>query len=480
MQITEQQILLHAPSPAVAESGRILSDEGRFSGRCHSADGLAFWAECAGSAKNPYSVSVDLALSEEEPVYCCSCASTHFPCKHALGLMYELLAGKPFTNAEPPSYLIKARAKEKTERERAAQRLLRARKLDATLRRKKLERQLEGLDKAERMAEELLRGGDDALDSMPTQGLERMATELGNNDLPGASRAFERIALVERRLHQPEEDWELALHRAELLRILSALWVLIQRGRALLTRQLESGGYAMEDPVLYELMGGAWNADELRDLGAVRKNARLVQLSFDVAREELRRTETERAFWLELGRGDLVYTVTERSDRAARCEGMEDSFFDLLEVPLLYVTPVASCPRVWWDAAAPQPLTAEERASLPGFAAKSIADAVEAARWQLREPLLPGYVPALIAVGSVGRVRNVLVLRDAAGGSIRLCDRREDGAARASTLRLAALPKPPAKGDALFGMIYYDEGEEELCLQPYSLVTAENVVRLQF
>ncbi len=478
MQITEQWILSRAPGPAVAKNGRTLSEEGRFASLRRSSDGLTYWAECAGSAKNPYYVSADWSLSEEEPVYNCSCSSPHFPCKHVLGLLYEMLDGKTFDVGELPAYVLKARAKQEAERARIEARLSRVRRREAAGREKKLKRQLEGLAKAERKSNELLRSGVAALHDLPAQTLERLATELGNCDLPGARDAFERIALLERRMRQ--EDADEARCRSELYRTLAALRVLTVRARELLAQQRIAGAYAMEDPALYELLGGAWDPDELREIGLCRRNARLVQLSFDTPFDELGRMETERAFWLELSRGDIVHTLLDRSERALPCERAEDSCFELLEVPSLYETPAVTCPRVWWDGAVPQPLTEEERASLRDYAAESVAAAVSEAKRQLREALLPLCVPVLITVGTVGRVGEKLVLCDRGGGRIALRDRREDGAALASTRRILSLPAPPADGDALFGILFYDEDERSICLQPYSLVTAEDVVRLQF
>lgn len=478
MQITEQWILSHAPGPAVAKNGRALSEAGRFHARGRTEDGKTYWAECSGSAQNPYHASVDWSLSEKEPVCSCSCPSPHFPCKHVLGLLYELLDGKSFSVGEPPSYVLKVRVKYAAEKARSEARLNRARRYDAAVKEKKLERQLEYLAKAEKLSDALLTDGLSTLPDLPAQSLERLATELGNAELPGARDAFERVALLERRLRQEGEDR--ALCRAEIPRTLAALRVMTVRLREYLAEQRVSGSYAMENPVLYELLGGVWNPDELREIGSWRKNARLVQLSFDAAYDELRRTEVERAFWLELTRGDIVYTVVDRSDKALKCAGAEDSCFELLEVSTLYETPVASCPRVWWDGSVPVPLTPEELAALRGFAAAGVAEAVDAAKRQLSDPLLPSYVPALIAVGAVGRVGDAFVLTDRTGGRIALRDRREDGAERASTRRLSALPKPPAEGDALFGLLFYDEGEQRICLHPYSLVTADEVVRLQY
>ncbi len=83
MELTEQFILLQAPNPAAAENGRKLSRKGSFSGHHKTEDGTVFWAECAGSGKNPYRTSIDWA-DPAAPVCRCSCPSRQFPCKNSL------------------------------------------------------------------------------------------------------------------------------------------------------------------------------------------------------------------------------------------------------------------------------------------------------------------------------------------------------------------------------------------------------------
>ncbi len=80
MEWTEQTILLQAPNPAAAENGRKLSRKGSFSARCKTADGGLYWAQCAGSGKNPYRVSIDLA-KDGRPV--CRCSSSAISRKRA-------------------------------------------------------------------------------------------------------------------------------------------------------------------------------------------------------------------------------------------------------------------------------------------------------------------------------------------------------------------------------------------------------------
>ena len=66
------------------------------------------------------------------------------------------------------------------------------------------------------------------------------------------------------------------------------------------------------------------------------------------------------------------------------------------------------------------------------------------------------------------------------GGRIVLRDRLEDGPDHASTGRLAMLPEAIPAGSALFGLLFYDEADRTICLHPYSVVTRERIIRLQY
>ena len=181
MELTEQFILLQAPNGAAAENGRKLSKKGAFAALHRTEDDTLYWADCAGSGKNPYHVSVDWT-NKDAPVCRCSCPSRQFPCKHALGLMFEMLAGKSFEIAEMPADIAEKRAKQEA---RAAKKQAEAaappkpKKTNAAAQKKKLTKQLEGLDMAERMASELLSGGLGALAGASAQTYDKLAKEIG-------------------------------------------------------------------------------------------------------------------------------------------------------------------------------------------------------------------------------------------------------------------------------------------------------------
>lgn len=481
MKITEQYILLLAPNAAAASNGRNLSRKGSFANHGRNEESNVYWADCAGSGKNPYRTSIDFSISESAPTCRCSCPSRQFPCKHALGLMYEIMAEKPFTVGELPVDLAEKKAKQEARaakmEEKEAQ-PAKTKKANTSAQKKKIAKQLEGLDQAERLVDELLTSGIGTLSGTSAQSFEKVARDLGNYYLTGPQNAFTRIALEVRKIQQnPEQASE---HYAEALRILISLHATIKKSRVFLNSKLEAGNYSAEDSVLYEALGGVWRLEDLRAIGAYRENVRLIQLSFDVSYDEGKKEYVERGFWLDLDQGSIGQTLNFRPVKALKYVKADDSCFDVLEIPVLYEYPGDLNKRIRWDGCGTRSETSEEMQKLPMLAVSGIAEAVKAAKGQMKNTLLPKFIPSLIPIGQIGIVGDATVLEDPAGNRIVLRDRREDGVDHASVHRLEALPMELPAGSAIFGLVFYDAADHRICLHPYSIVTPDRMIRLQY
>lgn len=481
MKITEQYILLLAPNAAAASNGRNLSRKASFLNHGRNADSNVYWAECVGSGKNPYRTSIDFSISETAPTCRCSCPSRQFPCKHALGLMYDIMADKPFAVGSIPADLAEkkakqeARAAKKEEKEAQPEK---AKKVNTSAQKKKITKQLEGLEQAEKLVDELLTSGVGTLSGTSAQSFEKVAKDLGNYYLTGPQNAFTRIALEVRKIqHNPDQASE---HYAEALRILIALHATIKKSRAFLNDKLDSGNYSSEDTVLYEALGGVWRLEDLRAIGSYRENVRLIQLSFDVSYDEAKKEYVERGFWLDLDQGSIGQTLNYRPVKALKYVKADDSCFDILEIPVLYEYPGELNKRIRWDGCTTRAATSEEMKKIPLLAVSGIAEAVKTAKGQMKNTLLPKYIPSLIPVGQIGIVGDSAVLEDPAGNRIVLRDRKEDGADHVSVDRLKALPMDMPAGSAVFGLVFYDAADHRICLHPYSVVTSDRMIRLQY
>ena len=266
-------------------------------------------------------MSIDF-IQAEAPTCRCSCPSRQFPCKHALGLMFEMLAGKGFEAADIPQDIADKRARQAAraaKREAAAdapEKPAKSKKPNAAARKKKLAKQLEGLDMAEKMVDDLLTSGLGALAGSSAQTFDKLAKDLGSCYLTGPQTAFTRIALTVRTVQKDPAQSDAAY--AEALRLLVALRSTIKKGRVFLTEKLEAGNYSAEDSALFEALGGVWKLEDLNAVGSVRENTKLVQLSFDVSFDQAKKEYVERGWWLDLDAGDIWQTLNLRPLKALK------------------------------------------------------------------------------------------------------------------------------------------------------------------
>lgn len=481
MKITEAYILLLSPNAAAAANGRKLSQSGKYQNRQQSADGMVYWAECAGSGKTPYRTSIDFSINQDSPTSRCSCPSRQFPCKHALGLMYEILFDKPFVVAELPADLAEKMAKQAARTAKKEEKKSQPEKIkkdSSSAQKKKIAKQLEGLALADQLVNDLLAAGIGTLAGTSAQTFEKVAKDLGNFYLTGPQNAFTRIALEVRRIQ--ENPGEADIHYSEVLRILISLHATIKKARVFLNQKLAESNFSAEDSLLYEALGGIWRLEDLKAIGSFQENRKLFQLSFDVSYDEARKEYIERGFWIDLGTGLICQTLNYRPLKALKYVKADDSCFDVVEVPMLFLYPGELNRRIRWEGCTTRNITEEEKKSLPTLASSGIADVVKQAKNQMKNTLLPKYIPALIPVEKIGRAGDAAVLEDPSGNRIVLRDRREDGKDHQSVDKLFAVPCPGSAGSALFGLLFYDARDRRICLHPYSLVTADAVVRLQF
>lgn len=481
MKITESYILLQAPNAAAAANGKKLSQSGKFQNRGCDAQSMVYWADCAGSGKNPYRTSVDFSLSEESPTSRCSCPSRQFPCKHALGLMFEILAQKPFAPGEIPADLAEKKAKQAqraAKKEQTQSQPDKPKKDNASARKKRITKQLEGLDLAEKLVNDMLTSGIGTLGGTSSHALDKVSKDLGNYYLTGAQNAFTRIALEVRKIqNNPDKAQE---HYAQALRILISLHATIRKGRAYLNQKLLDENFSAEDSLLYEAMGGIWRLEDLKTIGCFRENVRLLQLSFDVSYDDARKEYIERGFWIDLDSGVISQTLNYRPLKALKYVKAGDSCFDVVEVPLLYEYPGQLNRRIRWEGCCTRSLTESEKQQLPGLAEAGIGDVVKTAKGQMKNTLLPKFIPALIRVGKLGSMEGTFVLEDPAGERIVLRNRPEDGEDHGTLERLVNLPCTVDTQSAVFGLVFYDSRDHRICLHPYTLVTTDAVIRLLY
>ena len=184
--MNEATIEALAPSPDVFAAGVLLFLNGAITVQLRTDDATLIFGACAGSGALPYEVSADLRAAV--PVLRCSCPSRKRLCKHALALLVaHARQHAVFVVAEVPRDLVEKLAKDDA-KAAATQPASRAKKRKAPNKEaqaKKAQAQLEGLEMASRVLNDLAMSGLGAVDE---DRIAALRSRHGDRRLPSARR----------------------------------------------------------------------------------------------------------------------------------------------------------------------------------------------------------------------------------------------------------------------------------------------------
>lgn len=476
--ITQQQIDALAPNAAASANGRKISQKGGFVRLERSEDDTFYLGECTGSGSSNYITSADF-LDSAAPVFRCSCPSRQFPCKHSLALLYEIMAGKSFDVKEIPEDILQKRARKEAKAAKAANPEAEngkksAPKVNKAARAKKINRQLEGLELVAKLVRDLMNAGLGTMGGTALNTYRTLAKQLGDYYLPGPQRLMNRLILEIAAFQHDGSD----AHYETAIDTLEKLWALVKKSRQYLTEKLESGDVGQDDNLLFEELGGVWKLSELEALGLCKQNARLSQLAFWVSRDDARGEFIDTGCWADLDSGELSMTYNYRPYKALKYVKQDDTAFGMVTVPTAAYYPGEGNRRVRWDGAEQGPLEPGDLASLRSFAAPTLAAEVKLAKNLLKNTLSDPMICRLLRYTRIGKAGDRLVLADESGDCIALGDMP---GMEETTSRVSALPDPSLlENQVLLGAFWYDGTERRIKVQPLSIVTDADVVRLLY
>lgn len=490
--ITEQQILAMAPNAAAAANGKKISQKGGFVRLQRSADDTFYMGECTGSGKSNYNTSVDFL--DGTPVCRCTCPSRQFPCKHGLALLYEILAQKNFETCEIPEDILKKREKKQAKEAKAAgengvegageqneedaavvaKKKAAALKSAKSAKTKKIKKQLEGLDLATKLVQDLMKTGLGTMGGTALKTYEQLSKQLGDYYLPGPQRLLNGLILE---IAAFQKDGEEA-HYESAIDILEKLWTLVKKSQKYLSDKLEQDEVGLDDNELYEELGGIWKLSELEALGKGRADAELMQLSFWVVYDEARKEYIDTGYWADLATGEIFVTYNYRPIKALKYVKQEDTVFGVAHIGMAVCYPGEGNLRIRWDGAQIRQTQADDLQKLRSFASDSLGTEAKNAKNILKNALAEPMYVRLISFARLGRTKDGFVLQTQGGESIAL----GDAPGMESTIdRLGLLPDEGLlHNQVLLGAFYYDSSERRLKLQPLSILTQTDVVRLLY
>jgi hypothetical protein len=479
--IDESYIESSAPNADAAKNGRALVIKGKLTLLNIDADQTLLFGECAGSGKQPYSVSCDFARADQ-PTFRCSCPSRQFPCKHCIGLMFAYVLKKAsFKTAAIPSDLAEKRDKLASRVEKKKEEADKPKAVNKDALAKKIAAQLGGLDLLEKLTLDLTRIGIGNMNAKYAREIEEKAKQLGNAYLPGAQAALHRYTkLFADHSGTPAPDPQRAGEAiySEALDHLSRLHSLVKQGRAYLQRRLDDPELKPEtNSGIAAWLGHAWQLAELKAAGLVQTDVEMMQLAFNTYDDVARQEYVDTGAWMNLNTGQIQLTQNFRPYKAVKYIKSDDSFFQVAQIKELCVYPGDVNPRVRWEGMAQRPIEPRDFKRVRELARPDFAEVVKEVKNNLKAPLADKQPIYALAFARIGQVGGRPVVEDSKGQRLTMTDSGMTD--EPPSCHLLQLVSPSYHADqTLVARFRHDLDTRRLEIKPLGIVTGTSIVRL--
>ncbi|RAP75820.1 SWIM zinc finger family protein [Paenibacillus montanisoli] len=480
--ITEVYIDSLAPNAGAMKNGRDLVKKNSFALLCVTDDGTLLFGDCKGSGSEPYRCSVDF-VQEDNPVFRCSCPSRQFPCKHTLGILYAYALGKTFVKAELPQDIAdkreKAEKREEKKKEAAAaeangEGTKPKRKVNKSALIKKMTAQLEGLSLLEKLILQLVHNGLGSLDKKTIQLVEDQAKQLGNYYIPGAQASLRELVLV----LQAEADKE-KIHAIAIQQLIG-LHALVKKGRSYLEQRASDPDLPMDtESALEEQLGHAWQLAELKELGRVKPETELLQLSFLSYIDQARGEYVDAGWWADLRDGAIYVTRNLRPFRAAKSMKEEDTVHGVAGCEELFVYPGDLNARVRWERGRYREVAESDFAQVRTLANGSFTDVLKRVKNSIKNPLSDKNPVMLVAFQAIERIGDTFVLKDAQGKQLVVVANILPAPQPVQTM-IPLLQSDDLNDQAALVMFEHDMESGRLAVQLLSIITGSRMIRLLY
>ena len=479
--ITKEYIESHAPDQSSISNGLKLSSKGSFLKHSKIADESLYFAECSGSGKNNYKVSVDF-ITMNQPVFRCNCPSRKLPCKHSIGLLFEILNSKKFTVSEVPEDILEKRNKAAVREEKAKIKKESSptdapKKVNKSARLKKTKQQIEGLLTAEKILVKILDKGLGTIEGESISVYQNLAKELGNYYLLGPQKyVFELIDEIENIKIDSKDG--LTVDYSSAVKVLIKLNSIIKKSKEYLSKRVDDENVEDDDNELFEQLGGVWKLEDLEGIGLCKKNPEMIELAFSMITSNSSKEYIDIGFWLDLETGKINSTYNYRPFKAVKYIKQDDCVFDVVIPKIMVYYPGEVNQRIRWDEFQIRDITNNDLKKMKSFAG-DIDTVIKASKNYLKNTLSKNYIPSLINYKSIGKSSDEsILLEDSSGKKIKLSTMR----GFESTLNsLLCLPnKKMYEEQAMFGLVFYNEKERAFEVHPLSIVCEDNIIRLLY
>ena len=474
LSITTELIERIAPNASAIANAKRISQKNGFVVLSKSEDETLLYGECKGSGKKPYITSADF-IDPSAPVFRCSCPSRQFPCKHALALLFDYMAQKTFTSCEIPEDIISKREKIDKKKENA-EKPKKMKNVNKSALTKKMKKQLEGLGLAERFLKEVLQTGIASLSGKGLKTYADLVKQMGDYYLPAPQALMQQILFTMEELQKNAEQEK--QYYQKILQVLVELHNTIKKARVFLKTKIETEQVNMEDSTLYDRIGYIWQLSQLEEIGLYKQNAELIQLSFDVNYNEIKKEYIDIGYWIDLESGEISKKENIRPIKAIKHIKQDDTEKECAQIEKLYYYPGEINKRIKWENALYRAITEQDYKTIKQKSKTTIAAVVKEVKNQLKNALSEKSVVYLIAFENISKVGEQYILEDVAGDVIELRNKQQN---RDILNTLHYLPYSSyLKQQSLVCEFMYDNENNRIFAIPHTIITDKTILKLLY
>ena len=337
---------------------------------------------------------------------------------------------------------------------------------------KKFEKQLEGLDIAEKIFIDILTDGIGSLTADNERDFKNYAQIMSNHYLNKFKMLFERMSSDLHFMVSNQIQSEEIFHG--ILDDIVFMQSSVHKIRMKLKEKVES----CDGTIDAELRGLIeYNVNVLRSKTDFKNNVCIFPLSFHCVYDSNIRCWYQRYFWIDMEDGSIYHTLDRLKNRPVNVIPKEH-LFKKHHVTELYYASDDYNGLINWNNKEAVALDSDDYLKLISFAETDIPTAVNKMKGYIKNTLNEKCYPVILPVLSVGMVGNSLVMED--DKHFRIVLRQQDNidSTNRSICHLMDLPYEYKERQSVFGILFYNEADFTIYFHPHTLFTQNKIYRL--
>lgn len=476
--LTEEYIQSLAYNVSSFSNAKKIVNKNQISNTYIVKEGDLIYGECSGSGKSNYKVSVDF-INPQTPVFRCTCPSRQIPCKHSIALLYQYYLKKDlFIIGDLPEDVASKREKIEKKEQKKKDEQAKPKKVNVSAFIKKMKSQLEGIKLVDKFIDECFTTG---FASIPISQIKtykkNLVKEMANYYLPEHAARINEILDDLEKQKNCSKDCSKCYNDAT--NKLAALYYLNIKSSNLLNKYIEEKKFIdIDGAYLFTKMGYVWKIDELKNIGLYKENGELLQLGFYSYSDDIRQNFVDIGFFINLGESDIYKSINIRPFKISDKLKADDTIFEICDVSEFYIYPGDMNPRIRWEGYTQRKITVNDLEKVISAAKDDFKIALKSVKEQLKNTLADKNPLKLLKYKELIQLDNNLAIMDK-NNEIILLDNCESLSIPKTTQNIELMiSKDNLKDGVILGMFEHDFINNRLIMQPISIVTKTNIIRL--